>query len=162
MSKKNFIKAKNPVQILPYDSHDDLRAIVRMAAESKSARFLPIATTMGYAQYVEDGGWLYLIRTEKRIVGYMIFRRDEKSRQLHLDELVIRESHRRRGYGQKALLALEGRAKLWGSARICTSAVSERNVDAQRFLRDKGGFRCDPQRIVGTDELLLRFHRKIH
>ena len=86
-------------------------------------------------------GEVWLITSEEARIGYCVlalgYSLEFGGRDAFVDEIYVRESHRRRGIGRRAIAFLEGRCAELG-VRALHLEVERANVAAQRLYSELG------------------------
>jgi GNAT superfamily N-acetyltransferase len=89
----------------------------------------------------ESLGRIWLIQDDAQAIGYLVltfgYSLEYRGRDAFVDEIYIRESHRRRGIGTQTFAFLEQVCQALG-VRALHLEVEHRNTSAQQFYRTVG------------------------
>ena len=90
----------------------DLKMVRRVEEECTSPTYFGLGTPKQQRNFVENGGTIFFIKEEGKVVGTTSFKPDGKA--AYLAQLAIRPQHRHKGYGTKAADLLLEEVKSWG------------------------------------------------
>ena len=140
---------------------DNWEECINLPTSEDHVRFVaPNVYSIAKAQLHPDTLKAYCIYADEIMVGFIMYgpREDDPSL-LWIDEMMISEGQRRRGYGRTALQAIFDDAKQQGYSRVGLSTKPE-NVKAIHLYKSVG-FRSTGETYDGGEEFIIDLFRSI-
>ena len=134
---------------------DNWKECINLPTSEDHVRFVaPNVYSIAKSQFHPDALTAYCIYADETMVGFVMYgpREDDPSL-LWIDEMMIAEGHRRRGYGRASLQVIFEDAKQDGFSRVGLSTKPE-NIKAIH-LYESVGFRSTGEIYDGGKEFIL-------
>jgi len=136
-------------------SKDNWEECINLPTSEDHVRFVaPNVYSIAKSQFYPDTIKACCIYADHTMVGFVMYGpREDDSDLLWIDEMMIAEGHRRKGYGKATLLLIKDEATPQGYPRIGLSTKLE-NIKAIRLYKSVG-FRTTGETYDGGKEYIL-------